>query len=1146
MQRYPSTSAGSNSARPGAIWAVLTFLAVALFSNAITLADGITERADRFRKEIQPLLTTYCFTCHADGVKKGNVSFDEFKTDEALLAPLLWQKALKNLRAGVMPPAGNDRPTADEMRKIEAWIKRDVFAIDNANPDPGRVTLRRLNRTEYHNTIRDLMGYDFDVTSAFPQDDTGQGFDNIASVLNISPMLLDKYMQAADKIVKAVVPDTSRVVPLKVLTGRDFVPRLGVAGNESRDLQTDARVNIGIAAKYPATVHIDQPGEYRIRAFFAVIGQFAYDRGHANITLTADGEQIYHQAHVWEDEKHGKEVVVEITRKWEPGDKSFNFEVEPLAPVGSDADAQLIAEAQAANAAQARADQAAAAARLGAAQPTQQDAAGAAAANQDAAAAVQDPAAAAQGRGRGAAGAAGAAGAPGGGRRGGTGTQIALRIVDVRIEGPLEKSKWVHPPNYERFFTKADPPTDTAQRRQYAADILKPFASRGLRRPVDDATLNRLVNLAEATYTGPDKTFEQGIQQAMIALLASPRFLFRVEDVIPAPSKSQTASLIDEYALASRLSYLLWSSMPDEELFQLAQRGELRKNLDAQVKRMLADPRGSAIVENFSGQWLRTREVDTVAVDDKWVLARDAGTEAQVRADDEAAAAAVAARRGGRGFAGQQLQGQPQQGQPAAAGQQAPNQTPAAQPSDPAQPNAAVTPEQPNNQPPQGFRGGRGGRGRGRGAAGLAQTPSADAQLPQPAAPAPDPTAALVQQAPAQAQQAAPAVQDAQQSPAAAAAQPPQANQAAPQDVGQARAVPAQPNQPVAAAPDAGAGQAVVAPPSQPVAAGNAAGARGQRGNRGAAGAGFAAGFAGGRRGGRGGSGFQLDKDLRTAMRQETEMYFGYILHEDRSVLELIDSNYTFLNERLAKHYGIAEATGVTGPEMRRVELPADSHRGGILTQGSVLTITSQSTRTSAVKRGLFLLENILGTPPPPPPPNIPALEDAEKSAQGRELTLRETLEIHRENPLCASCHARMDPLGLALENFNALGMWRTKERGQDIKVEGELVTGEKLASVDDLRKLLVGQRRADFYRTLTQKFMIYALGRDLDYYDVDAVDQIVDRLEKQHGQFSALLMGVIESAPFQMRREINMPVAQAGEKPQVQQTDAKSRESQP
>jgi hypothetical protein len=180
------------------------------------------------------------------------------------------------------------------------------------------------------------------------------------------------------------------------------------------------------------------------------------------------------------------------------------------------------------------------------------------------------------------------------------------------------------------------------------------------------------------------------------------------------------------------------------------------------------------------------------------------------------------------------------------------------------------------------------------------------------------------------------------------------------------------------------------------------------------------------------------------------------------------------------------------------------------------------------VKRGLFLLENIMGAPTPPPPPDVPALEDAEKTFQGKEPTLREALELHRNAAVCQSCHARMDPLGLALENFNALGMWRTKERGQDIRVEGQLVTGETLASADDLRKVLVGDRKKDYYHALTEKFLIYALGRDLEYYDTEAVDQIVDRLDKANGKFSALLMGVIESVPFQKRRNVVAPPAEA------------------
>jgi hypothetical protein len=267
----------------------------------------------------------------------------------------------------------------------------------------------------------------------------------------------------------------------------------------------------------------------------------------------------------------------------------------------------------------------------------------------------------------------------------------------------------------------------------------------------------------------------------------------------------------------------------------------------------------------------------------------------------------------------------------------------------------------------------------------------------------------------------------------------------------------------------------------------------------------------------------ELDDSLRRAMQEETRMYFGYIMREDRSVLEMLDSDYTFVNPKLAKLYGFPE---MEGKETRRVAVPKDSPRGGMLTQGSVLLVTSNPTRTSSVKRGLFLLDNVLGTPAPPPPPDIPPLEDAEKGVKDHEPTLRETLEIHRAKPLCASCHDRMDPLGLAMENFNALGLWRDQERGQTIESGGKLITGEKFSNVQELKHILATSRHMDFYRCLTEKLLTYALGRGLEYYDVEAVDRIVDKLEKDQGRFSTLLLGVIESVPFQQRRNISVTTA--------------------
>jgi hypothetical protein len=262
----------------------------------------------------------------------------------------------------------------------------------------------------------------------------------------------------------------------------------------------------------------------------------------------------------------------------------------------------------------------------------------------------------------------------------------------------------------------------------------------------------------------------------------------------------------------------------------------------------------------------------------------------------------------------------------------------------------------------------------------------------------------------------------------------------------------------------------------------------------------------------------------------ETELFFDHIARTDRSVLELIDSDYTFLNESLAKFYAIS---GVEGKEMRKVALPKDSPRGGVLTHASVLMVTSNPTRTSPVKRGLFVLDNFLGTPTPPPPADldIPSLDEAAEGAKG-EPSMRALMSLHRSMALCASCHARMDPLGLGLENFNALGMYRDKERDQPIDAAGKLITGESFSNVRELKRILKDSRRRDFYDCLTEKFLTYALGRGPEYFDVEAIDRIVQQLERDQGRFSTLLMGIIESAPFQKRRTSAAPAAPAQPKP--------------
>jgi hypothetical protein len=837
------------SAAVANLWFARVFAALAMLGGAASGAE--TSAVTAFRHDVQPILKEYCYDCHGDGEKKGQIAFDELTSDATLLNHDLWFKVLKNTRAGLMPPQKKkSRPSSAEQQQIERWIKDAAFGLDPKNPDPGRVTLRRLNRVEYRNTIHDLMGIDFNTEAEFPSDDTGYGFDNIGDVLTVSPMLLEKYLAAANDIVARAVPTAPKVVQEQTVPGRLFKGSKTKSRNDS-----SGPMSFYEPAALSNTFSVETAGSYNVELILAVNGAFDFDPGKCRAIFKVNDRELWRREFTWNQRKIFRFVFHET---WEAGPQEMTLEVEPLTPKE-----QKI-------------------------------------------------------------------------------TNLDLSITNVVVSGPMAKEHWVRPTNYQRFFTR-EAPEKPAARRAYARELLGNFAAKAFRRPVDAKTEDRLAAIAEDIYTQPGKTFEAGVAHAMVAVLASPRFLFRLEKAEGAKPFATTAN-VDEYSLASRLSYFLWSTMPDDELLTLAGHGQLRKNLPAQVQRMLADAGSEKMVQNFTGQWLQTRDVAGIAINEQAVQARDSGQErTRFR-------------------------------------QNANNKS------------ASINP------------------------------------------PAPGLTNLL-----------------------------------------------AQTNTPAK----------VHAPPSnspRPKA-------------------------------------LPLDPETREAMRRETEMFFSSIVHEDRPVTELIESDYTFLNEKLATLYGM---TNVTGPEMQRIALPADSVRGGVLTEGSALVVTSNPDRTSPVKRGLFILENFLGTPTPPPPPNIPALEAAEKDIKDHKPTLREALQQHRDKPMCASCHARMDPIGLAFENFNAMGMWREQERNQTIDAAGTLVTGESFQSVRELKHILAHQHRADFYRCLTEKFLTYALGRGPEYYDVETIDKIVQRLNREDGRFSALLNGVIESAPFQKMRLQATPTATA------------------
>ena len=430
----------------------------------------------RFSEDVQPVLEQYCYACHGLGAKKGGVTLDGFADEDAARRdPKLWLAVLKNVRSGIMPPADKPQPSAVERRLLDDWIKYDAFAIDPKDPDPGRVTVRRLNRVEYRNTMRDLLGVDYDTTDAFPPDDTGHGFDNIGDVLTLSPLLLEKYLAAAGEVVAKAVPAVPKAVAESVVPGPSFRPASG---------KGDAGVlSYYEPAKLSATAAIEHGGRYRLVLDFTANERFvdgSNDYNKARLIFRADGEEIARREFVRQD---GKPFRFEADRDWKPGPHALEIEVQPLTPKEKQV------------------------------------------------------------------------------------RSLSFRVQGATLRGPMDERYWVRPANHERHFP-GHVPDDPAGRKAYARELLGRFATKAFRRPVDGATQDRLAALAEAGWSADGLTFEAGVARAMTAVLTSPRFLFREEAVDPASSGRFPA--VDEYSLASRLSYFLWSSMPDDEPIRLA------------------------------------------------------------------------------------------------------------------------------------------------------------------------------------------------------------------------------------------------------------------------------------------------------------------------------------------------------------------------------------------------------------------------------------------------------------------------------------------------------------------------------------------------------------------------------------------------
>ena len=780
------------------------------------------ETPSSFSQEGLPFLEKYCFSCHAGDAPAAELALNAFSDDLSLIENRdVWDRVLDMVTTGYMPPAESEhQPTMEASDAFIAHIEAIFEHADRtAKPDPGRITVRRLNKVEYKNTVRDLLGVDFDPTENFPADDVGHGFDNIGDVLTMSPLLMERYLEAAEAIATRVIlveppPPSKRYQRGSRLNPRhDDVPdqRFRLLDPTAAEKWKSGPFTTGATffkmfpdeeIIYKATLYAETDSETPVEIALFIQGE--------TLEEVSPPEKLARLVGV--DPAADNRIKILKTFEITSRDPKKNQTVEFLVTGIPNIEQVGIAMVK----------------------PTEGE------------------------------------------------LSAKLQIRVLWAEGPLDTR-----PDTQLEILACTP--DIPQVEQ-TREVLTRLLRRGYRRPPTEGEIEQLVQFVGAIQADGAK-WEAGIQQAIKAILCSPKFLFRLE--LDDRPQSPDPYPIDEFQLASRLSYFLWSSMPDDELFELAAKNQLTDNLEAQVKRMLADPKATELARDFGAQWLQIQRI------------------------------------------------------------------------------ATVTPD------PERF-----------------------------------PT---------------------------------------------------------------------------------------------------------------------FGRRLRAAMLKETELFVESIFREDQSVLDLLDADYTFLNKELANHYGITDTQGnwmgqkktvpggeaIKGREFQRVALQGAS-RGGILTHASVMTVTSNPTRTSPVKRGRWVLEQILGTPPPPPPPDVPELEEDHDATTG--TTLRERLEQHREDPACANCHAKMDPIGFALENYNAIGAFRTTEGELEIDTTAELPDGTAFDGIADLKQILK-DRKQQFVRCLTEKMLTYALGRGLEYYDRPTVDRIVAQLEAEGYRSSVLITEIVKSDPFRLRR---------------------------
>jgi cytochrome c5 len=782
-------------------------------SPAVTAATPSPQRA---------LLDRYCVTCHNDRLKTAGLTLESIDVERVGEGARVWEKVVRKLRAGAMPPVGRSRPDPESAEALVSWLETKLDEAAFVNPDPGSVPAHRLNRAEYANAIRDLLAVEIDGASLLPADDADFGFDNIAGVLSVSPALLERYVAAARRISRLAIGDPTISPVFETYS----LPKLMTQDSRmSEDLPFGSRGGLAVGHHFPVD------GEYVVKVRLQG-NLYDYIRGlgephHLDIRL--DGALVKRFTVGGED--HGRPAPATFAGNV-PGDPEWEaylhhadegLEVRFPAKAGTRLVGVSFVE------------------KLW-----------------EREALPQPPP---------------------------SGFPLAVderwfdnpAIDHILVGGPYNVQGTGDTASRRRILTCR--PTRAADEEPCARKILSTLARRAYRRPVSEADVRTLLGFYKAGRSGGGNAFERGIQRALQRILVDPEFVFRIERV-PAGVTAGRPYRLGDVDLASRLSFFLWSSIPDDELLDVAARGTLSEPavLERQVRRMLADSRSSALVDNFAIQWLNLRKLPGVT------------------------------------------------------------------------PNPDLFP--------------------------------------------------------------------------------------------------------------------------------------------------------------------QFDENLRQAFDQETRLFLESQLREDRSVVELLNADYTYVNERLAKHYQIPN---VYGERFRRVTLADHQQRGGLLAHGSILTVTSYANRTSPVVRGKWLLDNILGSPPPPPPPDVPDLK--ENPRNGRPLALRERMEEHRKNPACSVCHVHIDPLGFALENFDAIGGWRTlSDAGTPIDTAGALPDGTRFDGYRELREYVL-KHREEFTKTVIERLTTYAVGRGIEHYDLPAIRKIARDAASSQYRWSSIILGVVKSTPFQMRR---------------------------